>query len=290
METDTKTPSRHSVSNLMRGLDIMELLLESPEGLGVSDISRALDIPVNAVFRIASALVERGYLLKDDQTKTFTLSARLVTMGYRIGNRNGLVETAMPLMRELRDAIKETVILCIMAGGDCIALDSVPGLHMFRFTVDPGTQAALHASAPGKALMAFLPESERKAFIAGIKLQRFNERTITNRKKLLEELARVRELGYALDMAEEHDGVHCVAAPVLDVRGYPVAALTTTGPSDRLTKDKFEPYGELMQDCAHQISSRVGFVTETNGSVGPGKRGQESFAGTARRVLRTKDS
>jgi len=270
MKVTTKAPARHNVSNLLRGLDIMELLLESPEGLGVSDISRALGIPVNAVFRIASALVERGYLLKDDQTKTFTLSARLVTMGYRIGNRNGLVETAMPLMRELRDAIKETVILCIMAGGDCIALDSVPGLHMFRFTVDPGTRATLHASAPGKALVAFLPDSERKAFIAGIKLQRFNERTITNRKKLLQELARVRELGYALDMAEEHDGVHCVAAPVLDVRGYPVAALTTTGPSDRLTRDKLKSHGEMMKDCARQISSRIGFVTDTNGLAGPG--------------------
>jgi len=269
MKDDTKTPSRHSVSNLLRGLDIMELLLENAEGLGVSDISRALGIPVNAAFRIASALVERGYLLKDDQTKTFTLSARLVTMGYRIGNRNGLVETAMPLMRELRDEIKETVILCIMAGGDCLVLDSVPGLHMFRFTVDPGTQAALHASAPGKALMAFLPDSERKAFVAGIKLPRFNERTITSRKKLHQELTRVRDLGYALDVAEEHDGVHCVAAPVLDARGYPVAALTTTGPSDRLTNDKLKPLGEMMKDYAQQISSRLGLVADTNGSAGP---------------------
>ena len=261
----------------------MELLLDNPEGLGVSDISRALGIPVNAAFRIASALVERGYLLKDEQTKTFTLSARLVTMGYRIGNRNGLVETAMPLMRQLRDEIKETVILCIIAGGDCIVLDSVPGLHMFRFTVDPGTQAALHASAPGKALMAFLPDSERKAFVAGVKLRRFNERTITSRKKLLEELARVRELGYALDMAEEHDGVHCVAAPVLDVRGYPVAALTTTGPSDRLTKGKLKPHGEMIQDYAQQISSRIGFeargvpvTTRKSTSRNPNRRPGES--------------
>ena len=80
----------------------------------------------------------------------------------------------------------------------------------------------------------------------------------------------MRELGYALDMAEEHDGVHCVAAPVLDVRGYPVAALTTTGPSDRLTKDKLKPYGEMIKDYAQQISSRVGFVTDTNGLAGPG--------------------
>ena len=81
MKDGGKTRSRHSVSNLLRGLDIMELLLENAEGLGVSDVSRALGIPVNAAFRITSALVERGYLLKNDQTKTLTLSARLVTMG-----------------------------------------------------------------------------------------------------------------------------------------------------------------------------------------------------------------
>jgi DNA-binding IclR family transcriptional regulator len=270
MNISSTATARHNVSNLLRGLDTMELLLQSPEGLGVSDISRALDIPVNAAFRIASALVERGYLLKDDQAKTFTLSARLVTMGYRIGNRNGLVETAMPLMRELRDEIKETVVLCIMAGRGCIVLDSVPGLHMFRFTVDPGAQAALHASAQGKVLMAFLPDSERKTFVAGIELPRFNERTITSRKKLQQELTRVREQGYAFDVAEAHDGVHCVAAPVLDARGYPAAALTTTGPSDRLTKDKLKPLGEMMQDYALQISTRLGLVADTNGSAGPG--------------------
>ncbi len=262
MKAGKGKPTQHNVSNLHRGLDIMELLLQHPEGLGISEVGRALDIPINAVFRVAGALVERGYLLRNEQTKAFTLSAQLITMGYRVGNRNGLVETAMPLMRELRDEIKETVILCILAGGRCVVLDSAPSLHMFRFTVDPGTPAALHASAPGKALMAFLPDTERDAFVSHIQMPQFNQRTITGRRELLKELDRVKEQGYALDLAEEHEGVHCVAAPVLDARNYSMAALTTTGPSDRLVRGKLDRHGELLKDYAERISSRLGFVTD----------------------------
>ena len=186
---DVKSQTNHNVSNLTRGLDIMELLLQHSVGLGISDISSALDIPINAVFRIASTLVDRGYLLRDDESKLFTLSPRLAGMGYRAGDRGGLVETAMPLMRELRDEIRETVFLCVMAGTQVMALDGVPGLQLFRFTVDPGTPAPLHASAPGKALVAFLPEAEAHAVISSIDLPRYNKRTITDREALLKEFA-----------------------------------------------------------------------------------------------------
>lgn len=248
----------YNVSNLTRGLDMMELLLKHPGGLGVSEISRELSIPVNAVFRIASALAERGYLLKDEGTKVFVLSASLMSMGYRMGDRHGLVETAMPLMRELRNEVGEPVVLCIMDKENALVLDFVPGHHMFQFVVASGAKVPYHASAPGKALLAFLPESERTAMVARLKLTRFNERTVATKAALAKELDRTRRLGYAEDHGEEREGVRCVAAPVFDRRGYPVAAITLTGPSDRVTEGKLASLGEKIKACAAGISSRLG--------------------------------
>lgn len=254
----------YNVSNLTRGLDILELLLVHPAGMGISEIAQELEIPKNAAFRITSALADRDYLSRDDGTKTFTLSSRLVSMGYRASNRGGLVETAMPAMRVLRDAVKETVVLCIRSGQKCMALDGVPGMHTFRFTVDPGNTAGLHSSAPGKALLAFLPPPQQQTLVTRLKLERFNERTITDRKQLLQELAQVRKLGYAVDFAEEHDGAHCIAAPVFDARSLPVAAITITGPADRLTEKQLKACSEKLRDCAKQISSRLGFVMDAD--------------------------
>lgn len=248
----------YNVSNLTRGLDMMELLLKHPAGLGVSDISRELAIPLNAAFRIASALAERGYLLKDEEAKVFILSSRLMSMGYRMGDRHGLVETAMPLMRELRDEVGEPVVLCIRDKENALVLDFVPGHHMFQFVVVPGAKVPYHASAPGKALLAFLPEAEKKARLAGLKLTRFNDQTITTKAALEKELDKTKKQGYAEDHSEEREGVRCVAAPIFDRRGYPVAVITLTGPSDRVTEGGLATLGEKIKVCAACISSRLG--------------------------------
>jgi DNA-binding IclR family transcriptional regulator len=187
-----------------------------------------------------------------------------MTMGYRAGNRLGLIEAAMPLMRGLRNAVGETIVLCTIAAGRCMSIDGVPGIHPFRLSVDPGNTASLHASAPGKAIAAMLPETERQAVLAGLELTRFTERTITRRDRLLKELVEVRQRGYALDLGEEFDGVHCVAAAILDPRGYPVAALTATGPAHRFTAEMLPKAGQQVQEYARQISARLSFASDTD--------------------------
>jgi DNA-binding IclR family transcriptional regulator len=260
----TSPGTQYNVSNLLRGLDVLELLMQHSQGLGVSEISRHLGIPKNAAFRITSALHERGYLLRNEDAKTLRLSARLMTMGYRAGNRLGLVEAAMPQMRQLRDAVGETVVLCTVSAGRCMAIDGVPGIHPFRLSVDPGLTVALHASAPGKAILAMLPEPQRQMVLASLTLTRFNERTITSHERLLDELAEVRRQGYALDRGEEFDGVHCAAAPILDPRGYPVAALTVTGPAHRLTDEMLSPCGRQTHEHTEAIAAQLSFASDND--------------------------
>ncbi|HEY3323990.1 MAG TPA: IclR family transcriptional regulator [Planctomycetota bacterium] len=251
---------KYSVSNLARGLDVLELLLNHPGGLGVSDIAELLEIPKNAAFRVTTALWERGYLLRNDDNKTFRLSPKLMTMGYKAADRQGLIERSIPFMRQLRDSLKETVVLCALAENDGVVLEQVPGLYPFRFVVDPGSTFHLHTSAQGKALLAFLPPATQSELIEKIRFTRYNERTIASKQALLAELEKVRRLGYGIDHAEELDGVHCCAAALLDARGYPVAAISTTGPAQRFTESMFETVGRQMRECAEKISQTLGLT------------------------------
>lgn len=252
--------ARYSVSNLTRGLDVMELLASHPAGLGVTEVASALHIPKNAAFRITAALCERGYLRRNNGTKSFALSPRLMTMGYQAANQESIIEKAMPFMRALRDAVKETVVLCALTEAGGIILDQAAGSHPFRFVVDPGAPFRLHTSAQGKALLAHLPEEERECILSRLTLTRFTERTITTRKALRAELDEVRRAGYALDRAEELDGVYCAAAAILDARRYPVAAVCVTGPASRLTEALLDAVGRQARECAQRISQTLGFV------------------------------
>jgi DNA-binding IclR family transcriptional regulator len=109
-------------------------------------------------------------------------------------------------------------------------------------------------------MLAFLPCEECEVILGEMPFTRFNENTITSRDRFLEELEDVRAKGYAVDRGEELEGVHCVAAPVFNHRGRPLASIWVTGPSSRLRLEDFSQVGALVIEKAHAISQRFGYA------------------------------
>ena len=195
MVTADSSAAQYQVPNLGRALTILELLAAQPSGLTLADITRSLGFPKNSVFRVCMTLCERGYLLRDEQTRTFTLSRRLLVMGHQMLSEKPIVPTAIDVMRACRDAVRETVLIGTIVETHCVVLEQVLGTHPFKFSIDTGTRLPLHVSAPGKAILAYLPERERADLVSRLELVRFNERTITSRTALRSELQSVREAG-----------------------------------------------------------------------------------------------
>lgn len=246
------------MTNLERGLAILELLKEHPDGLGTSEIGRKLELPKNFVFRATSVLHSLGYIDRNADSKTFTLSRKLLSMGYHVLKHTSLIEIAMPLMKELRNELKETVTLCAIEGNQGIVLDHVPSPHSLRLVVETGAHFQLHSSAPGKAMIAFMEEEDRDYLVSQISFEKFTNQTITTKKGFLQVLETVRESGYAIDLGEELEGIHCLSAPIFDERGLPVGALVLTGPSSRLKVKDFKAKGEHVREMADLISTRLG--------------------------------
>jgi DNA-binding IclR family transcriptional regulator len=255
------------VPNLTRALRILELLTEHPEGLNTTQITTILKFPRNSVFRITSTLLDYGYLIRDDETKIFQLSQKLLTMGYAALSEETLVEKSLAPMRKLRNLYKETVPLGILHGNEGLVIEEVQGLHSFRYVLEPGRTFNLHTSAPGKALVAFLPETEREEIIEKIKFIPFNDRTITKKEEFVRILGHVRRDGYALDHAEEIEGMHCVAAPIFNRHGYPVAAIWITGPSFRIKEKNFAEMGKQVSKASLKISKSLGYFPKVNMTI-----------------------
>lgn len=251
--------SRYSVPNLERALRILELLPDYPAGLSQSELAARLRCAKTSIFRITSTLLEWGYLERKEDQRSLLLSRKLLALGTRALHERDLIGTAIGVMRELRDRLKETVLIGTLAGGEFIVLEQVLGSHPFKFSVDAGARLPLHTAAPAKALIAYLPEREREALIARIGFVRFNSATITNAPRYRRELAGVRRLGYAVDRGEQLSGIHCVAAPVLGRHGYPIASIWTTGPSDRMRGEDLAAVGERVAAEVATVSARLGY-------------------------------
>lgn len=250
---------------LDRALMVLDHLRQSPNGCSLSDIARALGFPKNTVYRILNTLCAHDYVRRDDSTMRFTLSRKMATLAYGSAQDRGLLENSLDVMRRLRDATLETVVISILDRGEGLVLEQVQSSHPFRFVCDPGTRQILHASASTKAILAMLSGRERTAVLESASFRPMTPATITSRQEFELALIRARQEGYAVDRGEGLDGVHCVAAPILNHQGYPVAALTITGPAERLPALDFPRLGELVKRHAAEISRRLGYGLNGNG-------------------------
>ncbi|WP_339733209.1 IclR family transcriptional regulator [uncultured Gimesia sp.] len=251
---------KYHVPNLERALKILEYLSKRLEGVTMSDVSVALEIPKNSSFRILNTLLAHGYVLRDEKTQKFRLSGKLLGLGSKGTGAEQLLENAFDVLRRLRDESGETTLVGRLIDQEGVVLGQVGSNHPIKVFVELGTRFPLHVAAPAKAMLAYLPTAEQKAMLSGLTLKKYTERTITSLSKFKSEIKKARKLGYAVDWGEEVEGINCVAAPIFDHSGYPIAAIWITGPETRINHLKFENLGSLVMKHASEISARMGFV------------------------------
>ncbi len=247
-----------SVPALERGLDVLELLNQVPEGLGISELAVRLSLNKNAIFRITHTLTDRNYLERDPLTKRFRLSTKFLTLGLPQVGDVSLVEEALPFMRELRDETRETVQLGIRVGDEGVIIEQVSGLHPLRIAVDVGLRFPLHNNAPGKLLLAYQTSAEVVSTIDRISLTADTPRTITDPVLLVSECEHIRNRRYATDYAEADEGIHCIAAPVTGSDESLIAVVWVSAPSKRMPKGMFSSVGKQVLHCADEIAGRLG--------------------------------
>jgi len=249
----------YSVPNLERALAIIELLQVCPKGLSLTELQTRLGFPKSSIFRITQTLVDCKYLTKSDQPSLFALSKKFLHIGLSTLSEPSIIEKCLPLMRLLRDDLKETILVGALVEGKGVLLEQVLGTHPFTFMLKVGQRFNLHPSAPGKAILAFLPKSEREIIINNLSFEKFNDRTFTNKNDFKVELEKVRSCGYGIDFAEELEGVHCVGAPIFNQYGYPISAIWVTAPSARLPFEKFDEVGITIREICLNISRQFGY-------------------------------
>jgi len=244
---------------LQRGLDILEDLHAQTEDQSVSAIAERLRLPANSTLRLLATLEAKGYVERDPDSLKYRLTRKPASLALTGVREQSLLEAALPLMRDLRDATGETVLLSILEHGTGIVLEEIQSLHVFRFVCNPGAYHALHAAAPAKAILATMPKVERNRLLGGYTFTKFTASTITDRKNFDDELLKGTKKGYWEDHAEEFEGICCVAAPIFNRLGYPIAAVTVTGPLSRMTVREMAKDGTRVAECAKAVSQRMGF-------------------------------
>jgi len=240
-----------------RTLAIIELLSDHSLGLSVAEIVRELGISQNSVFRITNTLHERGYLQRRESDKRFVLSNKLFDLSRPKVNEKSLVVCAYEAMQNLRDQEGETVQLLVRSADKAVVLEQIGGSHPVKVMGEVGLRVPLYSCAPGKAMLAWLPDQELGDWLSRVKLKAYTATTLATKKALKKDLKETRARGFAVDLSEGLEGIHCVGAPVFNEYNYPVAALTTMAPAFRLPENEFDRLGMECAKAAKKIEERL---------------------------------
>ncbi len=252
--TATTSEVRGTVQSVDRTLELFELLVESQDELGLRDLSEASSLPVGTVHRLLGVLVARGYVRQNPATRRYTIGFTALDLAERIRRRDGLAQQAGPFLRELVRLTGESANLAVLDGPQAVYLAQVVPPRMVRMFTEVGNRVPLYASGTGKVLLAHLPADQREALLTQLELKQFTPHTITDREQLRIELDRIHQQGYARDNGEIEEGVQCVALPVRDTAGRVVAALSVSGPSSRLTRERVDMWLPQMKEVAADFS------------------------------------
>ncbi|ESR27189.1 IclR family transcriptional regulator [Lutibaculum baratangense] len=260
---------RRTVQSVERALDILEALSASDGELQLREIAQRTGINLSTCHHLLMTLMARGYAGQHLRDRSYFLGNKVFEISSMRSRQIDLVPMAMPDLRHLNRETQETVHLEVLRGTDLTTLAKLESRQAVRVGTDSfGKSNAAHATATGKAILAWLPENEMMRVIAEKGLSRFTDRTITTLAGLVEALRVVRRSGYSTDEEEFTLGVTCVGAALRDHSGAVVGAVSCSMPAMRADRAHLDAVTKAVRRCAASISNRLGDTTARNGGGG----------------------
>lgn len=246
-----------SVQALDRGLELLAILAEE-DGLTLTDLARKSGFSPSTVHRILLTLEGRGFVQNDMERGYWLIGIKTFKIGSAFLRNRRVASMGRLTMRELMGKTGETVNLGIEDNGEVVFISQVESHDTLRAFFRAGSRGAMHASGVGKALLAELPEHRIRQICGLRRLERFTEKTRTDLAELMRELDDSRRRGWAIDDEERTLGMRCVAAPIFNEHGEPIAAVSTSGPSVRITLRKLDEFGPIVRRAADEITASIG--------------------------------
>lgn len=235
---------------------IEELSKSGP--MSVSELSEVLDIPVSTVHDYLQSLVQKGYVARED--KQYRTTTKFLEIGYQQLHRSKIYKAAEPELDALAEQTGEHVTLMTEENGEGALLAVREGKKAVSVRSYPGARMPLHATAPGKAILAHMPSERIDDIIDSRGLPSLTKHTITDPERLREELTEIREQGYAVDEGERITGMVLVSAPILDRNERIRAAVCVAGPRNRFDEQRQQEVSSLVKEVANVIQVQIDYA------------------------------
>ena len=253
--------SEETTSNAVeRAFSILEIISESSQGLSNSDISRRLKVPKSSASYILRVMEKRGYLTRGEGGK-YRLGFKIMSLSHQQSAHIDVREVAKPILEKFVEKSRMSEAhLAVLDNGRAVYVEKVEAENSFiKMDIWVGHRLPVHTTAIGKVLVANLSDEEIVKILTLRGMEKKTRKSIVSQTKFLQEIAKVREHGAAIDNEENSANVRCLAAPIFDANGAVVAALGTSSTILQLDETNLPKIIELVKDAARKVSEELGY-------------------------------
>lgn len=237
---------------------IIETVVDSKDGIGVIEISEAVELPASTTHRILTSLAGLNYVTQDRISKKYTPGRVLFAISGKLVRENSLAELGRPFLMELSDKTGETVHFCVLEDYKTYLVDKVRSNKNLTHTSNMSFRDEPYITSFGKVLLANMSNDKIEEYLSSTPLTKRTENTITDSKELRAEFEKIRNQGFAVDNEEAEEGLFCIAAPLHDLKGQVSAAISISGPAFRI-KDDFDTNLKYVLEVSREMSKAIGW-------------------------------
>ena len=249
----------YRVQVLERALALLDVLSAVDKEIGPGELASRVGLHKSTIHRLLKVLECHRMVRRTAQGK-YDLGLKLFELGCISVSRFNLPKRADPFLKQVVRETGDTAHICVLSNTKMVSIASAEAWWVARAV---GHRGDLHASAAGKAFLAFLPAAAQADLLSRLPLPKHTRKTISTAVALKAELARTRRQGFSVNDEEVEEGVRCVAAPIFDYRGRVIATISVAGPVFRMTKRRLARVARIAKAAAHSLSRELGYVSET---------------------------
>jgi IclR family KDG regulon transcriptional repressor len=258
----------YTIQAVSHALDILESFTKTEDELGVTELSKRLDLHKNNVFRLLATLEHRGYIEQNPATENYRLGVKTLQIGSIFIEQRECRRQARPILENLMESSGETTVVAVLRGSKVIYMDSVETDKTVRAVSHIGALLPAHCTAVGKVQLAQLSAAEIERLYPEQTLPALTPHSITTRDMLLAELKSIVARDYAIENEEAEIDVRGVSVSVKDYSKNVIAAIGITAPVSRLTNERLEKEGiiDLLRESGRALSTKLGFIAAGGGT------------------------
>lgn len=234
------TDEKNIVKSVVKAFSVLQAFGPDSCEMVLADIARAAKLDNATAFRLLNTLVMLGYVERIQDTRRFRLTFKCLELGFNAIARSDLRSLGRPFLRAIVNDRIEAASIGVLDGHEVVYIERIQaGLERLAVDIRVGNRVPAFSSAIGRAILSRMPREAQRAILESAPPRRLTDRTIVDVEEILAKTAQAASVGYAISDQETVTGLRVIAAPITDVDGVPIAAISAAAPAFGRSLEEF---------------------------------------------------